>query len=95
MKASERVEERPRRRKSQALARAAARCRTPLRVRWTVPCQVPALRAGVFWMMKKAAESSQINAVKARRTWGKESGVGLPWDSPEDEIRGSFGCASG
>jgi len=45
--------------------------------------------------MKKAAESSQINAVKARRTWGKERLVGLPWDSPEDEMRGSFGCASG
>src|SRR5664279_1251873 len=62
------MNERPRLRNHQAAASAAARCSTPLIHRWIAPSHVPAFNAGVVWMMKKAAESSQTRAVKHART---------------------------
>src|SRR5580700_9997831 len=46
----------------------------PLAQRCAEPCHVPALRAVVFWMMKKAAESSQMRAAKEATMRG--NGIG-------------------
>src|ERR1700733_708868 len=49
------------------------------------PCHVPALRALVFWMMKKAAESSQTRAAKDATT----SGNGIVGDAESTRASGS------
>src|ERR1700739_890885 len=75
--------ERPRRRSKNALRRAALRWMKPLAQRCAEPCHVPAFNAAVFWMMKKAAESSQMSAAKDTTTSANgmlsDAGVALDW----------------
>ena len=60
--------ERPRLRRRKALSKAAPRWMRPLAQRCAEPCHVPAFNSVVFWMMKNAAESSQISAAKDATT---------------------------